>query len=468
MESESVVSLRERRGGTDKPDFVQAPVPNLDRVELADMFLADGSIMADPRAAARAASATRTAKAAVSRIKRVLKELKKFAAGKGVCSGVHVFPDASTPVDRWKVLLEGPAGSPFEGGVFVLNVEFPSNYPFSAPKITFETPVYHCNTNKAGRICLELLHSGWSAATNVSKCLEAIKEMLKNPDKDSPLRDDILKETEAHRSSGGTDTRYVDKAKALTSKEAALSVADWETKWSVKSSASIQAGITKATALSRSTTVPKAPAAPSRPAPVSTPTVAMKVVSMQDVVGKARGSSSRSKRVLKELKQVASGDASVWMHEGKGIHIFPDANDFSSRWKVLLEGPAGSPFDGGVFVLNVDIPSNYPFGAPKINFETPVYHCNASAAGRLCLELLHSGWSPTLTLPKAIEAVQILLKTPDTDNALRSWIAEETIALRNSAGTETQYLDAAKKLTKEKASVSVEDWKKKWGILKSG
>ena len=175
----------------------------------------------------------------------------------------------------------------------------------------------------------------------------------------------------------------------------------------------------------------------------------------------AIAATANAKRVLKELKKLGT-DVSG------GIHVFPDANQPMNHWKVLVEGPAGSPFEGGVFVLRVDIPANYPFSAPTITFETQVYHCNASATGRICLELLHSGWSPTLTLPKAIEAVQILLKNPDTDNALRSWIAEETIAFRKSAGTESQYLDAAKKLTKEKASVSVDDWKKKWGIMKSG
>ena len=470
MESESVVSLRERRGGTDKPPFVERDMPVFGTLPMADMELADGSIMASPADAAADRAAKTAAIAATANAKRVLKELKKL--GTDVSGGIHVFPDANQPMNHWKVLVEGPAGSPFEGGVFVLRVDLPANYPFSAPKMTFETPVYHCNIDATGHVCLEMLHSGWSAVNTVSKCLDALKEMLKNPNKDFVLRKDILQETEAHRSSRGEDTRYVDKAKALTSKEASLSVADWEKKWAIKSAASIQAGINKAEARSKaitaSTPVSKAPTAAPRRAAASTPTVAMKVVSMHDVVGKASGSSSRSKRVLKELKQVASGDTSVWMHDGKGIHIFPDSNDFSSRWKVLVEGPAGSPFEGGVFVLRVDIPANYPFSAPTITFETQVYHCNASATGRICLELLHSGWSPTLTLPKAIEAVQILLKNPDTDNALRSWIAEETIAFRKSAGTESQYLDAAKKLTKEKASVSVDDWKKKWGIMKSG
>ena len=176
----------------------------------------------------------------------------------------------------------------------------------------------------------------------------------------------------------------------------------------------------------------------------------------------AKQTSTRAKRVAKEMKKLVAGkDVSA------GIHVFPDANQPTSCWRVLMEGPAGSPFEGGVFVLRVDIPSNYPFKAPSIRFETPIYHSNVSGAGKICLEILYSSWSPSLTLPKCIEAIQILLKNPDTDNALRSWIAEETIASKNSGGTETQYVDAAKKLTKEKASDSVDDWKKKWGIVQS-
>jgi len=174
---------------------------------------------------------------------------------------------------------------------------------------------------------------------------------------------------------------------------------------------------------------------------------------------------AQQKRVLMELKQVASGAASVWMHSGEGVHIFP-APDNLSFWRALIEGPPGSPFEGGVFALNVIIPDNYPFAAPRITFETPIYHCNMNDSGKICMDILHDSWAPSLSVPKCLEAIRILMKNPDTDNALRQWIADVTIAHFKHVGTDTpdtRYFDKARECTNQNASRTVEEWKQKWG-----
>lgn len=188
--------------------------------------------------------------------------------------------------------------------------------------------------------------------------------------------------------------------------------------------------------------------------PVSTP---MRVASAR-AVAKAKPSASANKRLLKELRNVVTANLS-----SQGIHVLPDATSPSKQWRVLLEGPTGTPFENGVFSLLVTFPPQYPFSAPSIRFETPIFHCNVSDTGRICLEMLYA-WKPSYTVVDCIKAIIVMLKNPDTDNSLRSWIAELTIAHRKYAGTDTRYVDGAKKLTVAEASLSVDGWKKKLGI----
>ena len=46
---------------------------------------------------------------------------------------------------NWKVIMQGPIGTPYEDGFFTLKVIFPFNFPKYGPKIRFENKIYHMN-----------------------------------------------------------------------------------------------------------------------------------------------------------------------------------------------------------------------------------------------------------------------------------------------------------------------------------
>ena len=99
----------------------------------------------------------------------------------------------SSDIFKWTATIIGPVGSPYEGGIFKLRIEFTDDYPFTAPKVTFTTPIYHCNVNSSGGICLDILKDQWSPALTVSKILLSICSLMNDPNPNDPLMPEIAK-----------------------------------------------------------------------------------------------------------------------------------------------------------------------------------------------------------------------------------------------------------------------------------
>ena len=88
------------------------------------------------------------------------------------------------------------------------------------------------------------------------------------------------------------------------------------------------------------------------------------------------------------------------------------------KWNATILGPEDSPYQGGIFSLNINFPADYPFKPPKINFETKIYHCNINSNGAICLDILKDNWSPALTIPKVLLSISSLLTDPNPDDPL--------------------------------------------------
>ena len=96
------------------------------------------------------------------------------------------------------------------------------------------------------------------------------------------------------------------------------------------------------------------------------------------------------------------------------------------KWNLVIDGPEGSPFQGGKFTVFVDFTDNFPFKPPKINFVTKIYHPNVkTSTGEICMQAIESAWVPTLNATFIIQAILTLIKTPSADNALEMEIAQK-------------------------------------------
>lgn len=91
----------------------------------------------------------------------------------------------------WKATIFGPEDTPYHGGVFELSIKFTEEYPFKPPIVYFNTPIYHCNVNSRGGICLDILKDKWSPALTISKVLLSICSLMSDPNPDDPLVPEI-------------------------------------------------------------------------------------------------------------------------------------------------------------------------------------------------------------------------------------------------------------------------------------
>ncbi|KAI3756389.1 hypothetical protein L1987_56209 [Smallanthus sonchifolius] len=136
--------------------------------------------------------------------KRILKELKDLQKDPPTsCSAGPVAED----MFHWQATIMGPPDSPYSGGVFLVTIHFPPDYPFKPPKVAFRTKVFHPNINSNGSICLDILKEQWSPALTISKVLLSICSLLTDPNPDDPLVPEIAHMYKTDRSKYETTAR---------------------------------------------------------------------------------------------------------------------------------------------------------------------------------------------------------------------------------------------------------------------
>ena len=103
---------------------------------------------------------------------------------------------------EWVATITGPSGSPYANGTFFLDISFPKDYPFHPPRVSFRTRIYHCNINRHGGICLDILANKWSPVLTVSHVLLSICSLLAEANPQDPLvapiAQQFLKDRAAH------------------------------------------------------------------------------------------------------------------------------------------------------------------------------------------------------------------------------------------------------------------------------
>ena len=112
-------------------------------------------------------------------------------------AGLKSFRDITvdeTNILQWTGLIV-PDCAPYNKGAFRIDLEFPPEYPFKPPKITFRTKIYHPNVDEKGQVCLSIVAvENWKPATKTDQVIEALVKMINQPEPDHPLRGDLAEE----------------------------------------------------------------------------------------------------------------------------------------------------------------------------------------------------------------------------------------------------------------------------------
>lgn len=124
-------------------------------------------------------------------------------------------------------------------------------------------------------------------------------------------------------------------------------------------------------------------------------------------------------RIRKELAECSKDT------ETSGITAVPVGSSLS-HLTGTLKGPVGTPYEGGIFEVDIHVPSTYPFEPLKMKFTTRIWHPNVSSqTGAICLDILKDQWSPALTIKTALVSLQALLSTPEPSDPQDAEVAKQ-------------------------------------------
>ncbi|KAM0199449.1 hypothetical protein ACHAPQ_006482 [Fusarium lateritium] len=117
---------------------------------------------------------------------------------------------------------------------------------------------------------------------------------------------------------------------------------------------------------------------------------------------------SRDRRIMKELADITTD------HDSSGVNASLVNEGNMKHLKGTFPAPPDTPYSGGTYQVDIQIPDQYPFKAPLIRFDTKIWHPNVSSqTGAICLDTLSSNWSPVQTIKTALLSLRMLLEFPN-------------------------------------------------------
>ena len=118
-------------------------------------------------------------------IKRLLNDVRQIIKHPLTDNGIYYSHD-ETNITKGYAMIIGPSNTPYFGGYYFFNFDYPTDYPFSPPKVTYMTndgtTRFNPNLYKCGKVCVSILNtwSGdkWSSCQTINSILLTLCSLL--------------------------------------------------------------------------------------------------------------------------------------------------------------------------------------------------------------------------------------------------------------------------------------------------
>ena len=127
------------------------------------------------------------------------------------------------------------------------------------------------------------------------------------------------------------------------------------------------------------------------------------------------GGSKGLERLKLEYNEITQGKR---LNQIEGFVEIFNSNYFD--WKVSFLGPKGTPYEGGLYTIEIKFDNDYPISKPLCRFITSIWHPNImTGSGNICLDFINV-WSPNHTILGLILNIYILLAKPNFNSPINN------------------------------------------------
>ena len=120
-------------------------------------------------------------------IKRLLKDVRQLIKHPLTDNGIYYSHDEIN-ITKGYAMIVGPSDTPYFGGYYFFAFDYPIDYPFSPPKVTYmtndEMTRFNPNLYKCGKVCISILNTWtgdkWSSCQTINSVLITLCSLLNN------------------------------------------------------------------------------------------------------------------------------------------------------------------------------------------------------------------------------------------------------------------------------------------------